>query len=70
MIDVSKETYYYAAQWAMIDEMVEGSHATYMEVSDEDYIELSTEAILAANPYKIIITEFQQPDCEVTNKNY
>ncbi len=61
--------FYFSPKWAMIDEMIEGAGATYLELSKEDYIELSTEAIIAANPDKIIITEFQEPDQEKTKNN-
>ncbi|MBP1989748.1 ABC transporter substrate-binding protein [Paenibacillus eucommiae] len=58
--------YYYPPSWCMIDEMIEGAGGEYMELSKDGYMELSLEAIIAANPEKIIITEFQEPDSEVT----
>lgn len=61
--------YYYSPKWAIVSEMIEGVGAEYMELSKEDYTELSTETIIAANPDKIIITEFQQPDLEKTKNN-
>lgn len=58
--------YYYPPSWCMIDEMIEGAGGEYMELSKDGYIELSIEAIIAANPEQIIITEFQEPDSEAT----
>ncbi|RAV18715.1 ABC transporter substrate-binding protein [Paenibacillus contaminans] len=60
--------YYYPPSWCMIDEMIEGAGGEYMKLSKDGYIELSTESIIAANPEKIIITEFQQSDREATKK--
>ncbi|WP_019424588.1 ABC transporter substrate-binding protein [Paenibacillus sp. OSY-SE] len=58
--------YYYPPSWCMIDEMIEGAGGEYMKLSKDGYMELSIEAIIAANPEKIIITEFQEPDSEAT----
>ncbi|MBU5591604.1 ABC transporter substrate-binding protein [Clostridium sp. MSJ-4] len=61
--------YYYPPSWCMIDEMIEGAGGEYMKLSKDGYIEMSIEAIIEANPEKIIITEFQQPDSEaIKNK--
>ncbi|WP_032122429.1 ABC transporter substrate-binding protein [Clostridium amazonitimonense] len=61
--------YYYSPSWCMIDEMIEGAGGEYMKLSEKGYIEMSIEAIIEANPEKIIITEFQQPDSEaIKNK--
>lgn len=65
-----RETYYYyPPSWCIIDEMIEGAGGEYMKLSEDGYMEMSIEAIIAANPEKIIITEFQQPDREaIKNK--
>ncbi|MFW5435825.1 ABC transporter substrate-binding protein [Paenibacillus apiarius] len=56
---------YYPPSWCIIDEMIEGAGGKYMQLSKDGYIELSMEAIIAANPEKIILTQFQEPDNEV-----
>lgn len=57
--------YYYPPEWCIIDEMIEGADGEYMKLSEDGYMELSIEAIIKANPEKIIITEFQELDPEV-----
>ncbi|MCU6792380.1 hypothetical protein OB236_09590 [Paenibacillus sp. WQ 127069] len=37
-----------------------------MKLSKDGYMQMSLEAIIAANPEKNIITEFQEPDRDVT----
>lgn len=66
----ARETYYYyPPSWCIIDEMIEGAGGEYMKLSKDGYIEISVEAIIAANPEKIIITEFQEFDSEsIKNK--
>ncbi len=66
LIGSTRETYYYyPPSWCIIDEMIEGAGGEYMKLSDNGYIEMSIEAIIAANPEKIIITEFQEPNSEM-----
>lgn len=57
--------YYYPPSWCIIDEMIEGAGGEYMKLSENGYIEMSIEAVIATNPEKIIITEFQEPDREM-----
>ncbi|MCG7409251.1 ABC transporter substrate-binding protein [Paenibacillus sp. ACRRX] len=54
---------YYPPSWSVIDEMIEGSGGKYVELSD-GYMEMSIEAIIAANPEKIVLTQFQDPNNE------
>lgn len=54
--------YYYGPTLCLIDEMVEGAGGEYIKVSEDTYVEMSAESILAVNPDKIIITEFQKSD--------
>lgn len=60
--------YYYGPTLCIMDEMVEGAGGEYIKVSKDTYVEMSAESILAVNPDKIIITEFQKSDRE-TAKN-
>ncbi|WP_235440390.1 hypothetical protein [Paenibacillus sp. DMB20] len=64
-----RENYdYYPPSWCVIDGMIEGSGGEYMQMSDGG-IEIQTEAIIAANPDKIILTHFQETDLEkIKNK--
>lgn len=62
-----RENYdYYPPSWCIIDEMIEGAGGEYMKLSKDGYIQMSLEAIIAANPEKIMITEFQEPERDVT----
>ncbi|MBE6035302.1 MAG: iron ABC transporter substrate-binding protein [Clostridiales bacterium] len=54
--------YYYGPSLCLIDEMVEGAGGEYIKVSRDAYVEMSAESILAVNPDKIIMTEFQKSD--------
>ncbi len=54
--------YYYGPTLCLIDEMVEGAGGEYIKVSEDTYVEMSAESILAVNPDKIIMTEFQKSD--------
>jgi len=56
--------YYYGPTLCVIDEMVEGAGGEYIKVSEDTYVEMSTESILSINPDKIIITEFQKSDSD------
>lgn len=69
LASAGRENYdYYPPSWCVIDEMVEGSGGEYMQLAD-GYIELQIEAIIAANPDKIILTHFQESDHEsIKNK--
>jgi len=44
--------------------MVEGAGGEYIKVSEDTYVEMSTESILSINPDKIIVTEFQKSDSD------
>ncbi|MGW6324571.1 ABC transporter substrate-binding protein [Streptomyces sp. NPDC055100] len=58
-----RDTYdYYAPSLGLVDEMVDGAGGTYMELTDDTYAQLSPESIVAADPDKIIVTEFQKSD--------
>ncbi|WP_329194473.1 ABC transporter substrate-binding protein [Streptomyces sp. NBC_01435] len=60
-----RDTYdYYAPSLGLVDEMVNGAGGTYMELTDDSYAQLSLESIVAADPDKIIVTEFQKSDGE------
>ncbi|MFI9629058.1 ABC transporter substrate-binding protein [Streptomyces sp. NPDC052042] len=60
-----RDTYdYYSPSLGLVDEMVNGAGGTYMELTRDTYAQLSLESIIAANPDKIIVTEFQQSDGE------
>jgi iron complex transport system substrate-binding protein len=62
-----RETYdYYPPSLCVIDEMIEGAGGEYMKLSEDGYVEMSIESIIAANPDKIIITEFQKSNSEVS----
>lgn len=69
LASAGRENYdYYPPSWCVIDEMVEGSGGEYIQLAD-GYIELQIEAIIAANPDKIILTHFQESDHEsIKNK--
>lgn len=69
LASAGRENYdYYPPSWCVIDEMVEGAGGEYMQLAD-GYIELQIEAIIAANPDKIILTHFQESDHEsIKNK--
>lgn len=56
--------YYYGPSLSLVDEMVEGSGGSYIEVSEQTFVTLTTESILKLNPDKIIITEFQKNNRE------
>lgn len=69
LASAGRENYdYYPPEWSLVDEMVEAAGGEYMKMTEEGYTELATEAILAAQPEKIILTEFQQPDAEKTKQ--
>jgi len=70
MANAGRENYdYYPPDWCMIDEMIEGAGGEYLQMTKEGYVEMSMEAIIAANPDKIIVTQFQENDSEaVKNK--
>ncbi|MCX4864468.1 MULTISPECIES: ABC transporter substrate-binding protein [unclassified Streptomyces] len=58
-----RDTYdYYAPSLGLVDEMVNGAGGTYLELTDDSYAQLSLESIVAADPDKIIVTEFQKSD--------
>lgn len=58
-----RDTYdYYAPSLGLVDEMVNGAGGTYMELTPDTYAQLSLESIIAANPDKIVVTEFQKSD--------
>lgn len=63
---VRDKYYYYSPDWCMIDEMIELANGEFITMSDQSYIELSAEAIIAENPDKIILTQFQEPDEKAT----
>ncbi|WP_282935190.1 ABC transporter substrate-binding protein [Paenibacillus sp. RC67] len=64
-----RENYdYYPPSWCLIDEMIEGAGGEYMQLSKQG-VEMSLESIIAANPEKIIVSEFQKTDREaIRNK--
>ncbi|MFF2961835.1 ABC transporter substrate-binding protein [Streptomyces sp. NPDC057963] len=58
-----RDTYdYYAPSLGLVDEMVDGAGGTYLELAEDTYAQLSLESIVAADPDKIIVTEFQKSD--------
>ena len=54
---------FYPRNWCILDEIVEDLGGEFMDLSDK-YMELSIEAIVKANPDKIIITEFKENNRE------
>ncbi|OZI10327.1 iron ABC transporter substrate-binding protein [Bacillaceae bacterium SAS-127] len=63
---VRDKYYYYSPDWCMVDEMIELANGEFVNMSDQPYIELSAEAIIAENPDKIILTQFQKQNEEKT----
>ncbi|AUJ24320.1 ABC transporter substrate-binding protein [Virgibacillus dokdonensis] len=63
---VRDKYYYYSPNWCMVDEMIELANGEFVNMSDQPYIELSAEAIIAENPDKIVLTQFQKQNEETT----
>ncbi|MGW2850257.1 ABC transporter substrate-binding protein, partial [Streptomyces sp. NPDC001274] len=60
-----RDTYdYYSPSLGLVDEMVNGAGGTYLELTRDTYAQLSLESIIAADPDKIVVTEFQKSDAE------
>lgn len=57
--DSGNTTFFYGPSLSLVDEMIIGSNGDYILASDDTHLEMSEEAILALNPDKIILTEFQ-----------
>ncbi len=61
----NKLTYnYYSPSLGLVDEMVQTAGGTYVEVSKDEYAEMSAETIIKANPDVIVMTQFQKSSAE------
>lgn len=66
----NKLTYnYYSPSLGLVDEMVQAAGGTYVEVSEDEYAEMSAETIIKANPDVIVMTQFQKSSAETEKDN-
>lgn len=59
----NKATYnYYSPSLSLVDDMVEAAGGTYVQISKDQYAQMSDESIIKANPDVVIMTQFQKSD--------
>ena len=56
--------YYFDPSWCLISEVIQDLGGEYIKLSDQMYLEVSTEALLKADPDYIILTEHLENDAE------